>query len=254
MDGSSNMSDAGVGLILVNPDGIVVEYALRFKFPTINNGAEYEALIAGIKVAKELEVDRLQAYSDSQLVVRQVSGNYKAQEDSMARYLERVREIIPTFGSFNIRQIPRLKNARADLLSKLATLAPTELPKEVFFEVLKRPSMEESRFMMEISYEPSWIDPLVVYLKDRVLSPDAKEARKLKNQASRYILYEGRLYKRSYFLPLLKCLRPSEAGFTLREVHEGVCGNHMGAWSLSYKLLRQGYYWPTMYHDSVEYV
>ena len=48
---------------------------------------------------------------------------------------------------------------------------------------------------MEISYEPSWIDPLVVYLKDRVLPPDAKEARKLKNQASRYILYEGKLYK-----------------------------------------------------------
>ena len=164
----------------------------------------------------------------------------------MARYLERVREIIPTFGNFDIRQIPRSKNTRADLLSKLAMLAPTELPKEVFFEVLKHPSTEESQSMMEISYEPSWIDPLVVYLKDGVLPPDAKEARKLKNQASRYILYEGKLYKGSYSLPLLKCLQPSEADFALREVHEGVCGNHMGVRSLSHKLLRQGYYWPTM--------
>ena len=57
------------GLILVNPDGIITEYALRFEFPATNNGAEYEALIAGLKVTKALEVDRLQAYSDSQLVV-----------------------------------------------------------------------------------------------------------------------------------------------------------------------------------------
>ena len=62
----------------------------------------------------------------------------------MAKYLEKVKEIILTFDSFDIRQIPRSKNARADLLSKLATLAPAELPKEVFFEVLKHPSMKES--------------------------------------------------------------------------------------------------------------
>ena len=107
---------------------------------------------------------------------------------------------------------------------------------------------------MEINHEPSWIDPLVAYLKDGVLPPDAKEAQKLKNQASRCILYEGKLYKRSYYLSLLKCLQPSEADFALRKVHEGVCESHLGARSLSHKLLRQGYYWPTMYHDSIEYV
>ena len=55
-------------------------------------------------------------------------------------------------------------------------------------------------------------------------------------------------------MPLLKYLRPFEADFTLWEVHEGVCESHLGARSLSHKLLRQGYYWPTMYHDSIEYV
>ena len=107
---------------------------------------------------------------------------------------------------------------------------------------------------MEINHEPSWIDPLVAYLKDGVLPPNAKEAQKLRNQVSRYILYEGKLYKRSYFLPLLKYLRPSEANFALWEVHEGVCRSHLGARSLSHKLLQQGYYWPTMYHNSIEYV
>ena len=55
-------------------------------------------------------------------------------------------------------------------------------------------------------------------------------------------------------MPLLRCLRPSEADYALWEVHEGACGNHLGARSLSHKLLRQGYYWPTMHHDSIEYV
>ena len=59
VDGSSNMSGTGAGLILISPEGIVVEYALRFEFPATNNGAEYEALIAGLRIAKELGIDRL---------------------------------------------------------------------------------------------------------------------------------------------------------------------------------------------------
>ena len=102
----------------------------------------------------------------------------------MAKYLEKVKEIIPVFGSFDIKQIPRAENTRGDLLSKLATLAPTELSKEVLFEVLKCPNTEESQLVMEISHEPNQIDPLVAYLKDGVLPHDAKEARKLRNQAS----------------------------------------------------------------------
>ena len=102
----------------------------------------------------------------------------------MAKYLEKVKEIITTFGSFDIRQILRAKNTRADLLSKLATLTLTELSKEVFFEVLKYPNTEELQLVMKISHEPSWIDPLVAYLKDGILPHDAKEARKLRNQAS----------------------------------------------------------------------
>ena len=74
----------------------------------------------------------------------QINENYEVREDSMAKYLEKVKELIPTFSSFHIRQIPRIKNTRVDLLSKLATLAPTELPKGVLFEVLKCPSTEES--------------------------------------------------------------------------------------------------------------
>ena len=160
----------------------------------------------------------------------------------MKKYLKKVTSLILTFNIFDIQQISRMKNFRADLLSKLAILAPIELPKGVFFKVLKCPSSEEPLSVMQVEHELRWIDLLVTYLKDGVLPYDPKEAQKIKNQVSKYVLYEGKLYKRSYSLPLLRCLRPSEADFALWEVHERICGSHLGARSLSHKLLRQGYY------------
>ena len=73
------------GLILINLDEIIIEYVLWFEFSTINNGAKYEALIAGLKIAKELKVDNLKIYSDSQLVVGQVNSTYEAREKSMKK-------------------------------------------------------------------------------------------------------------------------------------------------------------------------
>ena len=68
------------------------------------------------------------------------------------------------------------------------------------------------------------------------------------------MVLDSHLYKRSFSLPLLRCLRPFEADFTLWEVHEGTCENHLGGKSLAYKILRQGYYWPTMHRDAQEFV
>ena len=72
VDGASNSQGSGAGLILTSPEGIDIEYALRFGFHTSNNEAEYEVVIAGLNLAHSLEVDQLEVYSDSQLVVRQI--------------------------------------------------------------------------------------------------------------------------------------------------------------------------------------
>ncbi|GAV73725.1 RVT_3 domain-containing protein [Cephalotus follicularis] len=86
MDGSSCVSDNGAGLVLTSPDGWTIEYALRFGFKATNNEAEWEALIAGLTIVKHLEVQKIEAHSDSQLVVGLVSGEYEPREDSMAKY------------------------------------------------------------------------------------------------------------------------------------------------------------------------
>ena len=91
-------------------------------------------------------------------------------------------------------------------------------------------------------------------MKNGVL-PDRKEAtRKLKAQAARFVLIKDVLYKRGFSRPYLRCLGNEEANYIMREVHEGIYGNHSGSRSLVHKLMRAGYYWPTMQKDTETYV
>ncbi|KAM2144795.1 hypothetical protein ACFX1R_048431 [Malus domestica] len=87
VDGSSNQHGCGAGLVLMTPDKVAMEYALRFKWKASNNEAEYEALLASLCLAKHLGVKRIDIFSDSQLVVNQVTNNFDAKDSSMAAYL-----------------------------------------------------------------------------------------------------------------------------------------------------------------------
>ena len=100
--------------------------------------------------------------------------------------------------------------------------------------------------MQEVDSENNWTTPLVSYLKNGVLSARKKVMRKLKVQAARFVLIKDVLYKRGFSYPYLRCLGPEEADYVIREVHEGIYGNHSGARSLVHKLIRVGYYWPTV--------
>ena len=83
--------------------------------------------------------------------------------------------------------------------------------------------------MQEIGSESNWTMPLVSYLKNGML-PDMKDAtRKLKVQASGFVLIKDVLYKRGFFCPYLRCLGLEEAEYVMKEVHKGICGNHSEA-------------------------
>lgn len=77
-----------------------------------------------------------------------------------------------------------------------------------------------------------------------------EEAKNLKYRASHYVLIDDVMYKRGHSLPLLRCLNCEESDYVLREIHEGVCRNHSVGHSLSYKVLRQGYYWLSLAKDT----
>ena len=104
----------------------------------------------------------------------------------------------------------------------------------------------DSGDVQEIGSESNWTTPIASYLKNGVLLDEKEAARKLKVQAVRFILIKDVLYKRGFSRPYLRCLGNEEVDYVMREVHEGICGNHSGSRSLVHKLVRAGYYWPTM--------
>ncbi|GFZ10945.1 hypothetical protein Acr_22g0003430 [Actinidia rufa] len=122
VDGSSNQHGCGAGLVLQTSSSDQMEYAIRIGFKATNNEAEYEALLAGLRVATELGVDSLDAFSDSQLVVNQVQKDYLAKDTRMVAYLDEVKTISGKIRNFKICQIPREENKKADALANLASV------------------------------------------------------------------------------------------------------------------------------------
>ncbi|KAL5541902.1 hypothetical protein UlMin_009612 [Ulmus minor] len=98
------------------------------------------------------------------------------------------------------------------------------------------------------------MDPIIAYLCDGILPEDKFEAHRLRFRSARYYLDKGKLHKRIFSSPSLTCLNEDQAKYVLQEVHEGVCGNHSSGRALAHKVLRQGYYWPTIQADSLAFV
>ena len=202
-----------------------------------------------------MEVDQLEVCSDSQLVVRQIEDTYNAKSEKMILYLKKVRDLLKKFVLVQVRHIPRAKNSRADALAKLATASQEDLSRLTPIEYLAEPSIDLTNVEVSpVTSEPSWMDPIWDYLIGGLLPNDPKEAAKLRTRSDRFTVHKGRLYKRGFFAPILKCIEGRDADYVLREVHEGVCGNHIGARALAGKVLRQGYYWPTMLRDVTDLV
>ena len=118
VDGSSATHAGGIGVLLISPEKARMENAIRLAFKVTNNGAEYEALIAGMKMAKSVMVKKLHAYSGSQLVTKQYSGKFTTKSSSMIKYLEVVKNWERKFEVFTLTKICRTKNDIADGLSK----------------------------------------------------------------------------------------------------------------------------------------
>ena len=255
VDGAANSQGSGAGLILTSPDGIDVEYALRFGFRASNNEAEYEAVIVGLNLAHSIEADQLEICSDSQLVVKQIEDSYEARGEKMILYLKKVRDLFKKFIRVQVRHVPRAENSRADALEKLAIASREDLDRLVPVEHLPKPSVNvDNEEVSSVMSKPSWMDPIWDYLVDRILLSDLKEASKLKTRSARFTIHQGTLYKRGFSTPILKSIGKEDANYVLREVHEGIYSNNIGARSLAEKTLRQGYYWPTMLKDATELV
>ena len=225
---------------------------IRLDFPTTNNEVEYEALVAGLDLAKATEAMSVVIYYDSQVITNQVNGDYKCKGERMKRYLDQVKRRVDDLKA-KIIQILKGENEQADCLAK-AVLAEHMITHGNVLSFVQLSPLIDSDDVQEIGSRSNWTTSIALYLKDGVL-PDEKEAtRKLKVQAARFVLITDVLYKSGFSRPYLRCLGNEEADYVMREVHEGICGNHSGARSLVHKLVRAGYYWLTMQKDAKAYV
>ena len=117
-DGGSrgNPGPAGAGFVLTNLSGAVIEKGGKFIGSATNNVAEYSALIFGLEAALKLGGSQLVCYSDSELIVRQINGQYKVKDAVLKSYYLKVKNLVGKFKRVLFVSVPREKNRRADKL------------------------------------------------------------------------------------------------------------------------------------------
>ena len=117
---------------------------VRLDFPTTNNEAEYEALVAGLDLAKAAGVASVVMYLDSQVINNQVNEDYECKSERLKRYLDQVRRRVDDLEA-KIIQIPRGENVQADHLAKAASAEHMITPGNVLYFVQLSPLIDSHR-------------------------------------------------------------------------------------------------------------
>ncbi|GJT41533.1 reverse transcriptase domain-containing protein [Tanacetum coccineum] len=167
-DGAASSKGSGAGLVLTGPSGAEYAYALRLTFASTNNEAEYEALLAGLRIARMMNVLWIEVKVDSKLVASQINGIYEASNDSMIKYLAKARD-------------------------KLATVPFHNLTKEILVEVLNERSTEVQEVQTIVEEEgDNWMTPIIKYLEEGIVPSDKNEARALRAKIGQQIMSFGK--------------------------------------------------------------
>ena len=145
--------------------------------------------------------------------------------------MSQVRHLQSRFESFNLSQVPRSRNTHVDSLATLATSSTQKLPRVILIKDLynltkvKRNIVHVHRIRVGLS----WMDPILLFLKEDVLFEDKFKVDKVRRKAHRFWLSEDqKLYKRSFSDPYLLCIHPKAMELLLEELHEGICESHTG--------------------------
>jgi ribonuclease HI len=237
--GSSCGKGGGVGILLISPRGEMFEFAIPIQPTVTNNQVEYEALLRGLQYLKEAKAISVEISGDSELVIKQLNGQYECRNDILRNYYEECKDILKSFQLVILQHIPREKNGEANRLAQSA-LGYRE-NQEVFANDVYSLGSDLA--------EDDWRKEIVDYLEN----PSRKVSRKLRYKAIKFVLLDGRLYYKSLDGVLLQCLGQEEAKRMMSEVHDGLCGAHQSAYRMKWVTRQTGCYWPTMMEDCFEY-
>jgi ribonuclease HI len=139
--------------VLFTPDGEELSSSLTLEFKTTNNKAEYEVVVAGLRLAIELGADSVELWSDSQVIVRHINGEFETKGEKMKKYLAKVQSIQTAFQKFCVKKIPREDNEKADHLAIMASAEAEESDEnDRVIPTLRHPSIfEEASNASQIS-------------------------------------------------------------------------------------------------------
>ena len=112
-----------------------MKYAVKLQFPATNNEVECEALLIGLKLARVAATKDVIVQVDSQLVVGQVKGDYKAKEERIQKYIKLIQQLFPYFDDIDFQQIPKMKNMEVDFLTRLASSDEYNIAPELYMEI-----------------------------------------------------------------------------------------------------------------------
>jgi len=118
VDGGSrgNPGPAGIGVLLSDPGGETVDSLANYIGEATNNVAEYQAMISGLEMALDRGISRLAIFSDSELIVRQLDGQYRVKNEGLRPYYQQAKSLLSKLGEYELKSIPREANAGADEL------------------------------------------------------------------------------------------------------------------------------------------
>ncbi|GKA93614.1 reverse transcriptase domain-containing protein [Tanacetum coccineum] len=134
------------------------------------------------------------------------------------------------FQELQNQNIPQNLNQKADVLSKLALVAFNHLNYEILVEILEAPSTNRQEINAVVEEEgDNWMTPIIKWLEEGKWSEDPNVARTLQMKINQYVMEEGVLFKRSYLMPMLRCVGSLQANYVIQEIPMRACNMHLKA-------------------------
>jgi ribonuclease HI len=215
-----------------------------------NNTTEYEGLLLALRKMKALGQQTFIIRTDSKVIQEHIKKESEARNHVLMKYLEKVREMEKHFKGYSVQHIPRDDNNEADKLVKAAAINQ-ELPPDVFFEIIREPSIKNSRpKIVNVVDTTDWRAEIMACLRGHYEPQDELEEKRLKQRARGYIVVNGELYKSGVTEHWLRCITSKKGLELLKEIHSGFCVAHIGTRALAGKAIKQGFYWPTINIDA----
>jgi hypothetical protein len=178
---------------------------------------------------------------DSKVIQEHIEKESEEKNLVLMKYLEKVREMERDFKGYIVQHIPRDDNNEADRLAKAAA-RNQEMPPNVFFEIIKEPSIKEEKAkIVSVVETPNWRAEIMAYLRGHYEPQDELQEKRLKQKARGYVVVNGELYKSGVTEPWLRCITFEKGLELLKEIHSGFCGAHIGIRALAVKALKQGF-------------